>query len=473
MASSRPTGHVTAASARGLGPVAQLLIAAVIFVACLAPALVNGFPMVFTDADGYLLAARTFRPQFIRAFGYSAFMAATGGLLSLWLTVVAQAALVAWLVTRAMALESPRWPLSWRAPVVLVLLAVVLLGHAPWLAAWLQPDIFTGLTLLALFLLVEHRHGISLAERALLFCVLVGCATVHLTHPPLLAGLGAVALGALAIARRRRGGGDLLPRIRRTAVLALLAAALGWGALGAGNWLTYGRFTGSLGGSVFLFARLAADGDAAAALRPECEAGAPWVACRFLDRLHLPADEFLWREWSPLREMGEAGGFQREAGEINPVLMRRVWPDWLANSARRAVLQLGGFRLGDAMDAEGPSMLAETLAHQGMQDIGRIIAGTRQADDGMRPLMPRLAAEGLAVAGLLVLAGLVVFGAARARPELWWPAFAFLIAYAGNAALIALGGEVHDRYGARIVWLAPFLAGLLVLRATTHAAREG
>ena len=71
----------------------QALFAAAVFLACLVPAALNGYPLVFPDTEGYLVAADAFRPQFIRAFGYAAFVRATDGLLSLWLAIAAQAAL--------------------------------------------------------------------------------------------------------------------------------------------------------------------------------------------------------------------------------------------------------------------------------------------------------------------------------------------------------------------------------------------
>jgi hypothetical protein len=448
----------------GLSRSAQAALALALFAACCAPAAINGYPLVFPDTESYLISAHAFRPQFIRAFGYGAFIRVSGGLFSLWLTVAAQAALCAWLVTRAVALESPRWPARWRLPAALGMLAAVLLGHLPWLAAWVQPDVLTGLMLLALFLLVEHGDGVGRVERVLLLGTLVGCATVHLTHPPLLAGLGVFALGVLVLAWFREAGRALVRRVRRVAVLSLVAAALGWGALAGANYATYRSASSSLGGSVFLFARLAADGDVAAALRPECGAGKPWVACRFLDRFDLSADEFLWRAWSPLPEMGFGPGFQREAVEINPVLIRRIWPQWLGKSAVRAWAQLRHVALGDGMDDEGTWMLADNLPDHGMGWIADAAERSRQAEDDLRPLMPRSAAEALAIAGLLGSAWMLAFGAARRRPDLWWPALVFLVAYAGNAAIIALGGEVHDRYSARLVWLAPVLAGLLALR---------
>ena len=79
-------------------------------------------------------------------------------------------------------------------------------------------------------------------------------------------------------------------------------------------------------------------------------------------------------------------------------------------------------------------------------------------------------AAAVAAAGLLALPGLVALGLLRGRAEVWWPALLFLLAWVGNAALVALGGEVHGRYGARLVWVAPLLAGVLALRPLLPAA---
>ncbi len=462
----------TAAAARlGTSPWMVLWLAA--FAGCLAPAVLNGYPVVFGDTENYLVAARAFRPTHERAFGYGAFLRAAGGLASLWLPAIAQAALAALVAVRFLSLEARSWPAlaGRRWPLAGVLVAVLLAGHLPWVASFVMPDVFTGVMVLALVLLSEHWAKLAAWERAAAGALLAGAATVHLTHPPLLLGVAAAAgaVGFLLPLAAPRLAAALLPA-RRAAALALAAAGLAWGALVFVNFATYREASPSLGGSVFLFARLQADVDAPRVLRAPCRAGAGYAICSHLDKLEADrpsADEFLW-DWdgkSPLPKLGWAAGFHHEAEALNPLLLREGWRDWLAASTGRALASLTDFGLGDGMEPAGAEMLVRWLPALGEDAMAGAVAASRQASDRLVSLMPQRLADGLAGAGLLALVGLFAAGLARRRPEVWWPALLFLAAWAGNAALVALGGEVHGRYGARLVWVAPLLAGALALRA--------
>jgi hypothetical protein len=438
---------------------------ALLVLACLVPAAINGTPPVFYDTQGYLQNMLSFRPSHERAFGYGAWLRATGGMLSLWLPAVAQAVLSAWLVLRLLAWEAPGWPPRWRVPLLLGAVALLLAGPLPWLASWLMPDLFTGLVAVALLILALHGDRLPWWETAGLVAFLCGAATVHLTLPPLLAGL-AIAAGVIAVLAR-----PVRAAARRVALIALLAAAIGWGALTAANVITYGRTTASLGGSVFLFARLVDDGDVPAVLRPHCEAGAPWVACGYLDRLRgISTDDFLWRDWSPLPEMGWMSGWWPEAQQINAVLLPALWPEWLAGAVRRTAGQTVTFGLGDGMEAEGARMMARDIAKFGLPWLEPVAMGSAQHREALLPLVPAWLADPLSAAGLLLVLGFAALGLARRQPALWWPAGLFLLLWLGNAAVVALGAPVHHRYGTRLVWVAPLLA--LILAARLGAARR-
>jgi hypothetical protein len=440
-----------------------------LFAGCLAPAALNQFPMAFGDTQGYLVAARDFRPSYDRAFGYGAFLRSTGGLLSLWLPVIAQAALAAYLVLRLLSLEASGWPARGRRLLAGLLCAGLILGHLPWNASFLMPDVFTGLMVLALLILSEHWARLRAWERILVVALLFGSVTTHLTHAPLMLGLGLLA-GMIGFLLPALTQGRAIASARRAAVLSMAAAVFALGTLTAANFVTYREATPSIGSSVFLFARLQADTDAPRILQEPCEAGADFAICRYLNRLEADRpnqDDFLW-DWGRtalLPDLGWVPGFHAEARVLNGRLLREGWRDWIGASLARMPAQLDEFRLGDGMDRAGLGLLLQGLAEIGMPDAAAAIGRSLQAQDRLAPLMPRHLADGLAAAGLLGLPVLFGLGLARGRPAVWWPALLFLAAWLGNATLTALGAEVHGRYGARLVWVAPLLAGLLVLRA--------
>lgn len=453
-----------------------LLLWLLIVLACLVPAVVNGGPLAFGDTEAYLVAAGLLWLTHERAFGYGAFLWLAGGRVSLWLPALVQAALAAAVVVRLLSLEAATWPghwwAGWRRVLPAAFAAVLVAGHLPWVAVFVMPDLFTGLLVLTLILLAEHWPRLLTAERVSGLVLMAGATTTHLTHAPLLLGLAVVAgaVGYLLPRGSRRRFGPALAPARRAALLSLTAAAIGWGALVGANLFTHRQASASLGSPVFLFARLQADTDAARILRPRCDAGAPFAICGSLERMateRLSVDDFLWGMGRPamLPQLGWMVGFYQEAAVLNPILLREGWRDWLRASARRTVMQLGDFELGDGMDKVGLGGLPQGLRQMGRPKEAEAISRTRQAADRLLPRMPRGLANLLAAAGLLGLSSLVVFGLARGQPAVWWPALLVLAVWFGNAAIIALGGEVHGRYGARLIWMVPLVAGLVGLRA--------
>jgi hypothetical protein len=123
------------------------------------------------------------------------------------------------------------------------------------------------------------------------------------------------------------------------------------------------------------------------------------------------------------------------------------------------------FRLGDGFDAEGPHMLARDMARFDLAWVVPLMTGSRQFDNGLLPYAPVALANALGAAGLLAVLGFGAWGLRRGHPAVWWPAALFLVVWLGNAAVIALAAPVHDRYGTRLIWVAPLLALSLALRA--------
>ncbi len=150
----------------------------------IAPALWNGYPLLQYDTGGYL--ARWYEgylvPSRSTVFGlYLHF----GEDSSFWINLGIQALATLWilqLTLRVFGMVRPS-----RLAVVSVVL--VLTTALPWLASMLLTDIFAGLSVLSLFILVLHGDKISTIEKILLFAFTAFAAATHSATLAVLLGL--------------------------------------------------------------------------------------------------------------------------------------------------------------------------------------------------------------------------------------------------------------------------------------------
>ena len=176
----------------------------------IAPAVWNGFPLLQWDTGGYL--ARWYVGTLVpsRAVVYGLMLRA-GVPFSFWPVLLVQSALTVWvaaLMLRAHGLG--------RRPLVLVgvIAALSVATTLPWLTAILLTDIFCGLGVLALYLLLLRAETLTRAERAgLIVLVAVAAATHSATLVVLVAVLAGAALLWLVDRKRlpaRRLGDGLI-----------------------------------------------------------------------------------------------------------------------------------------------------------------------------------------------------------------------------------------------------------------------
>ncbi|MFC7689372.1 hypothetical protein ACFQY5_06780 [Paeniroseomonas aquatica] len=278
MSLPRPAGQPAAALALGLG--AALL---------LWPALLNGYPLVFSDTGAFLAQTVEGWAIWDKPFVYGPALHAFHGRLTLWGPALAQGLLLSWLAWLAQ-----RGFLGGARPGRhLALCAGLAAGSAaPWFTAQLMPDILAPALVLALALLGFAADRLSRAEALGLQGVAALAAAAHLSHLPLAAAL---VLLVLAATRRAR------PALRCAAPLGAAVALLL-----AGNLATQGRLAVSPYGAVFALARLVADGPAARTIAARCP-DAGWQLCRWAGRLPTDSDLFLWSGDGPVWSPGPMG----------------------------------------------------------------------------------------------------------------------------------------------------------------------
>ncbi len=409
------------------------------------PAILNGYPIVFSDTGGLLEMGLQPGMGWDKPFVYGPIIAALSAHTTLWLPLAAQCALLSytlWATQLAFASTSPLRHVA----LCLILAAGT---AAPWFSSTLMPDMLTAVAALGIAAQLGHpprRHLVALTA------ITTVAIAAHLSHLI----LAAAAITALWLLRRAVPWRPLASLA--VAVLFLLAS----------NAVGHGRFAVSPYGSVFALARLVGDGPARDYLDLACP-GAGYRLCVWRSRLTADSDQFLWDPdgpfWADPMPLPE---FATEASQIVLATVRayplRVLRDAIRNGAR----QLVRVDLGDTL---GPGYLAATVRPR----IERWFPGrdlraydrSRQMNGTLLPLASTLIPlhRALLLLGLAISAYALVRGLRSPAVQADFAAL-MLIALAANALATGALSTVHDRYEARLAWLV-LLPALLRFRHQT------
>jgi len=328
-----------------------------------------------------------------------------------------------------------------------------LLTSAGWYAAFIMPDTLGPLLYLAIYLLVFAGDTLSRAERLSLYPLAWWAVTAHATHF-LLACCLCVLLAAFSAFDRqwlRR-----MVAVGKVAVIVALAAA----AQMALHGYLYGQATLNGERRPYLMARIIADGPGLWYLEKNC-GRLQWTVCNHLQQLSTDTDAFLWSDDGVYERSSDEDRIQLANEEMPLVLATlRAYPrQQFSRSAANFGGQLAafgcyGFDPGQWILAQFDNVLpASRSAYiKSRQARGALpldlisdiqwwtVVASLAAIAALIPLLWRRHSDRVAGLGLVV-ASMVVL----------------------NALVTGVLSVVDDRYGCRVIWLVPLLAGLLLL----------
>jgi hypothetical protein len=414
----------------------------------LAPALWNGFPLLQYDSGGYL--ARWFESYLVpsRSTVYGLF-AVAGWPLDFWPEVLVQAAVAVWIISLTLRVYGLR-----DRPLALlgVVAALAATTSLPWIAGILLTDIFAGTAVLALHLLLFAPGALSRRETAGLV-LLVGFAGA--THSATLAVLMAIVAAA---GLGRLFWRDLLPLPalgRGAGALALGAAML----LGT-NFALSGQLAWTPGGYGIVFARMMEDGIVARYLEDHCP-DARLRLCPYRHRLPRTADEFLWSE-GPFDELGRFAGLGQEMRTIVLESLAEYPGIQIETAATAAARQLVKVESGEGVlttiwhtygiiERYMPSVVPAMRAAR--QQHGEV-SFFRALNDVQVPV---------ALISMLLLPVILLAGRGE-YADLRLLAATVIVALLANAVVCGALSNPHDRYGARLAWIATFAVALVPMR---------
>ena len=400
-----------------------------------APALWNGYPLLQWDTGGYL--ARWYEgylvPSRSTVFGlYLHF----GEHSSFWINLWIQALATLWLLQ-----------------LTLRVFGLMLTTALPWIASMLLTDIFAGLSVLSLFILVLYGDRVSTPEKLLLFAFTAFASATH-------SGTLAVLLGLVC------AGWIVRPLQRaRLSVSGLLQGSLtivaGAAMLLAANFALSGQLAWTPGGYGVAFGRMLQDGIVARYLHDHCREQRLKL-CPYRNELPPTGDDFLWGH-SMFNKLGRFQGMNDEMGFI--VLHSLAeYPAWQAEAAIVATAQqLVHVATGEGSDVWLPHTYGIIERYIPAQVAPMHAA--RQQRRGIDFTAINWIDVPVALLSILLVAAMLARDLWRRRlDDLTLLAATVFLALLGNAFVCGVISGPHDRYGARMAWIATFTVLIAALR---------
>lgn len=414
----------------------------------IAPALWNGYPLLQWDTGGYL--ARWYEgylvPSRSTVFGlYLHF----GEDSNFWINLGIQALATLWILQLTLRVFDLARPSRLIGSSIALTLATAL----PWIASTLLTDIFAGLSVLALFILVVHGDKVSAIEKILLFAFTAFAAATHSATLGVLFGLCC-------------SGWIVRPWLRpRIAVSGLVQGSLtivaGAAMLLSANFALSGQFAWTPGGYGVAFGRMMQDGIVTQYLRDHCPQ-AKLKLCPYREQLPATADEFLWGN-SMFNTLGRFQGLNEEMGFI----VTHSLAEYPLRQAEAAIVataqQLIHVGTGEGTNGWIPHTYGIIERYIPAQ-LTPMRAARQQHWDINFVAVNWVHIPAALISMLLVFAISAAAIWRRRLDDLTLLAATVSLALLGNAFICGVISGPHDRYGARMVWVATFVVLLSVIR---------
>lgn len=422
----------------------------------IAPAFWNGYPLLQWDTGGYL--ARWYEgylvPSRSTVFGIYLHYGESSGF---WINLAVQSLATLWLLQLTLRVLSMMQTFRFAAISLLLILSTAL----PWLASMLLTDIFAGLSVLSLFLLVIGGPRTSALEKISLFVFTAFAAATHSATLGVLLGL------CVAGWMTRPLLGPRLP-IAGLAQASLTIITGGLMLVSANHALS-GKWTWTPGGTGVAFGRMMQDGIVARYLNDHCPRE-KLKLCPYRDQLPATADEFLWGK-SMFNTLGRFEGMNDEMGTI-VVGSLADYPAWQAGAALRAMgQQLLHVATGEGTNGWIPH--TRGIIERYIPSQAAPMRAARQQNWALDFDYVNWLLVPVALASMLGLVALLGHALRRRRlDDLRLLAATVVLALLGNAFICGVISGPHDRYGARIVWVATFVVLMALFRSFGDEAAD-
>ncbi len=426
--------------------------------ALMGPAIWNGFPLMEWDTGGYL--ARWYDHTLVinRAVPYGLLLNA-GSFFAFWPVVIVQSLVTIWIVALMLRAHDLGGRPVLLTGVVVLLSAVTTLS---WLTSILLTDIFAGLAVFAIYLLLLRANALKTWEKPALFLLIAFSAAAHSATLAVCGGLLLVAAAIWRFDPKWISGARL--GVGLTALVLAILMVLGT------NYLIGKKLAWTPGGFSIAFGRMLQDGIVKSYLNAHCPD--PYLRlCRYKDQIPQDADQFFWH--TPLFEQ-QLGGFEKLGPEMERIVLGAIkdYPLWQIESAAVATArQLVHVKTGEGVE--------DTLWHTYLvirDHLPEVLPAMNAARQQQHPSISFTAINEvhypIALIGMALLPVIFLLAVFELLPRKFADlAGTAMLALLGNAIVCGAVSNPHDRYGARMVWIGAFVVLLALSYAVEHFRR--
>jgi len=432
------------------------IAAVVIPVLLLAPAIWNGYPLLQYDTGGYLARWYEGHLEISRSNAYGIYLH-LGQSSYFWINLVCQALLTLWILHLTLRVLNMAQPLRLLTIALILITATAL----PWLASMLLTDIFAGLAVLALYILVVHNCKLSVVEKISLFLFTSFAVASHTATFGVLLGLCCAGWIAKPL---------LGPRLQITGLVqGSLTILAGAAMLLAANAFLTGRLAWTPGGASVSFGRMMQDGIVARYLNDHCDK-IKLKLCPYRNQLPATADDFLWGNDTIFDKLGRFAGMN---GEMEFIATHALvaYPLWQAEAAAEASAeQLVQVATGEGTTGWIPHTYG--IIERYLPEQVPAMRAAQQQQWHIKFTAINWIHVPVALASMVLLAAIALAALWRRRiDDVELLAATVCVALLGNAFICGVISGPHDRYGARMVWIATFV--VLIAAARFLADRYG
>ena len=334
------------------------------------------------------------------------------------------------------------------------------LGSLPFYAAYLMPDLLAPVMLMMIALVTAEGRRMSGAERFVAFAVASACIVSHLSHLAIAAALiPMVVLLSLAAGRR---GWWIAPFVLCAVV------AVGWGQQMAFRVVAARAAQSDVVIKPFLTARLIQDGPGYDWLEEHCpDATVP--TCALWDALQLSHDPYRLTASHIVFETSKRLGSFRLMSEEDQKAVADAQVDFFKDVLRDRPVSVALALVSNTLLQSGMVSVDMTLPTNQIAERNASVTGTLSGPLSLGPVsltrsewlgsVTRMQKTYYAAALVMSLALLL----SRGLPQgLRIFGIMILLGILANAFVCGGISQPATRYGARVVWLVPFLAAILL-----------